>query len=139
MWRYVFCEGATRKVKIPSLSVVAVITLPAGLIKTIVAFGIPTLFASRRCPVILTVERSRAATFFIASSDVGSAAVGDGAGSGVGVASGFGASVGFGVSAAGVGAGVASVVGVASGAAMETTATGARRSSRPFVAPLMLR
>src|ERR1043165_281687 len=106
----------------PSLSVVAVITVPSGLIRTTVALGIATLFASNRCPVILTVERSREATLFTASSDVGSGVV-----------------VGAGV-ASGVGAGVASGVGVGGGGVSTATISPfARRSSRPFVEPLMLR
>src|SRR5215510_11736491 len=94
---------------IPSLSVVAVITVPNGLIKTTVALGIATLFASTIRPVILTVERSRAATLFSASSDVGSGAVGAGVvvvvsdlvvSEAAGVASGVGSGCGCGVAVA---------------------------------------
>src|SRR5215216_4166159 len=68
----------------PSLSVVAAITLPDGLINTTVTFAMPTLLASTIRPVTFTVDRKRAAAFLSASSDM----AGAGAGSDFGVSAG---------------------------------------------------
>src|SRR6185369_595024 len=81
----------------PSLSVVAAITLPDGLINTTVTFEIPTLFASIMRPVTFTVVRKRAAAFLSASSDIDFGAAGSdfgvSAGAGSGVVVGCGAGV----------------------------------------------
>src|SRR6185369_8886872 len=90
----------------PSVSVVAAITLPDGLINTTVTFEIPTLFASTMRPVTFTVVRKRAAAFLSASSESDFGAAGSdfgvsGAGSGVVVGCGAGVVV-SGVVVAGV-------------------------------------
>src|ERR1041385_7270348 len=91
----------------PSLSVVAAITLPDGLINTTVTFAIPTLFASTIRPVTFTLVRKRADTFLSASSD----------GADVGAGSDFDVSTGVGVGVgSGVVVGVAAAVGVGSAA-----------------------
>src|SRR6185369_9915306 len=80
----------------PSLSVVAAITLPDGLINTTVAFAIPTWFASTIRPVTFTVDRKRAEALLRASSDI----VGGGSDFGVSAGAGSGVVVGSAVAVA---------------------------------------
>ena len=93
------------------MSVVAVSTMPDGLINTTVTFEIPSLFESTIRPVTFTVVRKRAATFLSASSETGFGAGSsdfgvsgfDTSGVGSGVVVGFSAGVvGSGVVVAGV-------------------------------------
>src|SRR6185369_17219663 len=119
----------------PSLSVVAAITLPDGLINTTVTFERPTLFASTMRPVTFTVVRKRAEAFLSASSEID---FGGGAGSDF-VVSGFEVSgAGSGV-VVGCGAGVVVSGVVVAGVEVLTAApvAAASFSSRPSSEPLM--